>query len=83
MVTTGIQPVQLEIQHVGNDSQRMPIGRVKMSERPGKRAKTQAAGNCRIFVNVAVIVALNEAVVKRLIKDDPWKSDQSGADRDG
>ena len=40
MVTTGVQSVDLEIQHVGNSGQRVPVGRVKMSERPGKRAKT-------------------------------------------
>src|SRR5581483_4423815 len=82
MVSGGIQTIDLTIEHVSKRGQRMPETGVTVGEKPFKAGKSQARCNVRILVNVTIVVEINEAVTKRLAKNDPDQDRQSNANRD-
>jgi hypothetical protein len=56
----------------------MPEFGVAVCKRPDYALPAQTADNPRIFVNVLIIVEVDESVSNRLAEDDPDERDQSG-----
>jgi hypothetical protein len=59
----------------------MPVASVTVSEGPRDTGNSQARGNRRIFVNVAVVVVVNELVPERLAEDQPGDCEKKNAYR--
>jgi hypothetical protein len=78
-MSAGIEPKELAIEHVGNRRQRMPVPRVAVRERPSDSGQCETAGYDRIFIDVNVIVEINEFVTKRLPENEPRDCDQKKA----
>ena len=76
MMSAGLEPKELAIEHVGNRRQRMPVPRVAVPERPNDSGQGEAAGYDRVFIDVDVIVEVNEFVTKRLPENEPRDCDQ-------
>ena len=75
MMSAGIEPKELAIEHVGNRRQRMPVSRVAVRERPNNSGQREAAGYDRVFIDVNVIVEINEFMAKRLPENQPRDCD--------
>jgi len=75
MMSAGIEPKELAIEHVGNRRQRMPVSRVAVRERPNNSGQREAAGYDRAFIDVNVIVEINEFMTKRLPENQPRDCD--------
>ncbi len=71
MMSAGIEPEELAVEHVGNRRQRMPVPRVAVCERPNDSGQCKAAGYDRIFIDVDVIVEINEFVSNGLAENKP------------
>jgi hypothetical protein len=79
MMSAGIEPKELAIEHVGDRRQRMPVPGVAVRERPNDSGQCETAGYDRIFIDVNVIVEINEFVTKRLPENQPRHRDQKQA----
>src|SRR5207245_7374768 len=75
MMSAGIEPKELAIEHVGDRRQRMPVSRVAMRERRNNSGQREAAGYDRVFIDVNVIVEINEFMVQRLVENKPSDCD--------
>ena len=82
MMTARFQIEQLDIDHVRDRRERVPIVFIEMRERPADSRQAQSARNLSVFVNVFVVVVVHEIVAERLAKDGPRERDQNGADRE-
>ena len=71
MVAAGFEIVELAIDHVGNDRERVPIVGLGVDECLGQTMQTQTRGHQRISVNVGFVVIIYEVVAQRLTEDDP------------
>ncbi len=81
VMAAGSKAIAPAIKHVRNGGQRMPIAGMNVSESPGNSVECQTDDDLRIFVDIGVVVVINELVMERLTEDDPGKRDQSDADR--
>jgi hypothetical protein len=79
MMSAGIEPKELAVEHVRNCRQRMPVPRVAVPERPNDSGQCEAAGYDRVFIDVDVVVEVNEFVAKRLPENQPRDCDQKKA----
>src|SRR5437868_15289683 len=61
MMAHGIQAEQLAIEHVGDPSERVPIGNIKSSESPTEVFERQAGLNVRIEGDVRIAIVVNES----------------------
>ena len=71
MVAAGVEPEKLAIQHVRNRRERMPVLRVNVGKRPRNSVQRDAARYNLFSVDVGVVVVIDEAVPKRLAKNQP------------
>src|SRR5690242_7388404 len=71
MMSGGFQPVKLTIEHVRDPGERMPIGRVSLSERPTNPGQAYPTANLRIFVDVVVVIVIDEIVREGLPENRP------------
>src|SRR5207253_3379737 len=62
MMTRGIQAEQLAIEHVGDPSERVPVGNIESSERPTNVLERQAGLNVRIEGDVRIVIVVNESI---------------------
>ena len=62
MMARGIQAEQLAIEHVGDPSERVPVGNIESSERPTNVLKRQAGLNVRIEGDVRIVIVVNESI---------------------
>lgn len=83
VMPAGAQPVELAIEHVAQPCHRMPVGRVDVREGPFYSGLSDAGRNMLVFVNVDVVVEVDETVVNCLTKRDPNQSRQRDANADG
>jgi hypothetical protein len=79
MMSAGIESKELAVEHVRNCRQWMPVSRVAVRERPNDSGQRQAAGYGRVFIDVNVIVEINEIVAERLPENQPRDCDQKKA----
>ena len=75
MVAFGIQPIEINIDHVGEPSQRMPIGRLCACKSPNSAFSSQACLNMAIFCDVQWVVIVDKIMVLNLPEEH--KGDQS------
>src|SRR5437867_9558013 len=57
----------------------MPVARMQMSECPGDRIQTKAAGYNRVLIDVNVIVEVNEIVPECLTENSPGNRHEQSA----
>ena len=81
-MAAGPQSVNLAIRHVTQRRERMPQTRVTMSEDPLESVESESTTNLSVFVNVAVVIEVDEIVTERLPKDDPDDGGEKNANRD-
>ena len=80
VMSTGVQPEQLAIEHMRNTRQRMPVSRMKMGKYSNHAIEREALDNARIPININVIIEIDEIVTERLTKDQPDDCDQTETD---
>ena len=66
MVRSGVQAIELNIEHVGKPGQRMPVGRVYGGECPGHSAPRQSIRDDRVGRHVVGVVIIHKVVVPHL-----------------
>jgi len=69
VMPTGAEPEQLAIEHMRNTRQRMPVSRMKMGKRSNHAIEREALDDARIFININVVIEIDEIVPERLPKD--------------
>src|ERR1700736_4868551 len=74
MVTGWIESEYLAIDHVRDSRERMPVLRVRLSKRRDKAVPRQAGADFAIFVNVVLVVVINELVLQGLTENGPRHS---------
>src|SRR5437868_13479982 len=62
MMARGIQAEQLAIEHVGDTSDRVPVGNIESSESPTNVLKRQAGVNVRIKSDVRIGIVVNDCM---------------------
>src|SRR5437588_6072583 len=62
MMARGIQAEQLAIEHVGDPSERVPVGNIESSERPTDVLEREAGLNVRIEGDVGIVIVVNESI---------------------
>ena len=62
MMSRSVQPKKLAIEHVRQGRERMPIFGMWVRERPDESVVAQAAADLCIFVNIFVVIKIDEAV---------------------
>lgn len=79
VVTAGFETEQPAIEHVGNPSKRMPVAGMDISKGPRNSMESETGGDFRVFVDVPIVVVIEEIVMQRLPENEPGKRDQSYA----
>ena len=82
MVSGGVDAIELAIQHVGHNRQRVPVGRDGMRECPLYPIDRDPARDIEISVNICSVVEINELVSKSLTEHDPNEAGKPGANKD-
>src|ERR1044072_5561171 len=77
VVPTGMQAVQLAIQHMCDRSKRVPILGMDMGKCPRDIGEVDAAADSGVLIDVARIVVIDEIVPNRLSIDDPCYDEQT------
>ena len=83
MVSPRIQLIKLTIQHVRDGGERMPVRRMNVGKSPPDPVERETVRDFWIFVNVFVVVVVDELVPKRLAEGDPNYGRQENADDTG
>ncbi len=81
VMPTGAEPEQLAIQHMRNTRQRMPVSRMKMGKCSNHAIDREALDDARIFININVVIEIDEIVPERLPKNQPDDGDQTETDK--
>ena len=76
MMARGIQAEQLAIEHVGDPSERVPVGNIESSERPTNVLKREAGLNVRIKSDVRIVIVVNESIAGGGIVEGQGAGDQ-------
>src|SRR5215831_11848654 len=66
-----LKAIQLAIQHVGNCRERMPVSRMDVSEGPLNACKGKTTRDLRIYVNIFLVIVIDESVAKGPSKNNP------------
>ena len=77
------QAKHLDIQHVRDRGQRMPIAGVLVTKRPHDSAQRHAASDLLVLQHVNVVVVIHEVMTERLSENDPGETEQDDANQDG
>ncbi len=80
VMSTGVEPEQLAIEHMRNTRQGMPVSRMKMGKYTNHTIECDALDDARILININVVIEIDEIVPECLPKDQPSDCDQSEAD---
>src|SRR4029434_2739137 len=71
MMTCWLQTKNMKIGHVTQRGQRMPEICVTVGEHPFESVERETGRDVRVFVNVGIVIKVDEAVAKRLRENDP------------
>ncbi len=82
MMSSGLQPVQLAIQHVRHRGQGMPVPGMSMNmcECPGNAGDAQTARYLSIFIDVVWVIIVDEIVLEGVAKNNPGECREKDAD---
>ena len=75
-----IQSVELAIQHVGEPSERVPVGGMKVRKGPDDSLGSETACDLRIIIDIDLIVGVDELVPDRLAEDEGHGQQKERAD---
>ena len=67
---------------MGEDGERVPVEGDRMSEGPFNADQAKSAADGRIFIDVRVVVVIDELEMEGLAKDDPDQEREAEADGD-
>lgn len=81
VMPTGVEPEQLAIEHMRNTRQRMPVSRMKMGKCSNHAIEREALDDARIFININVVIEIDEIVPERSPKDQPDDCNQTETDK--
>ena len=81
VMSTGVQSEQLAIEHMRNTRQRVPVSRMKMGKNSNHAVEREALDDARIFININVVIEIDEIVPECSPKDQPDDCNQT--ERDG
>ena len=81
MVSSSVQTVKLAVQHVRKRRQWMPVVEVQVREGPDQAIQTQAASDDRIFIDILVIVKVDEVMMQGLAEYRPNAKPEGETDR--
>jgi hypothetical protein len=76
MVTAGIGPKQLPVQHMRKPGQRMPVAALHVPEGPEKPFHSHPPLNMFIICNIHRIIVVNEAVITNGLITDQYHQTQ-------
>ena len=68
MMAAGVEPIKLAIKHVRDGGERMPIAGMHMGKGPGNSMKGEATLDDGIFVDVGIVIVIEESVPQSLAK---------------
>ena len=71
MVSTGLQPKELAIEHVRDGGKWNPIANVTLSKRRADSAQRQTADDFRPILYVGVIIVPNKLMIEGLAENNP------------
>ena len=80
VVSAGVRSVELVVQNVGEPRQRMPVAGMAGCEGPADFLGDRTLNDMRIFVDVFVVVVVDELVMDRLAEDQSNRQQQETAD---
>src|SRR5205809_397596 len=83
MMSPWLETVKLTIKHVRNGGQRMPVVSMHMRESPLNPVNRETVRDSWIFVDVLIVVVVDELVPKGLAEDDPDNSHKENTDYAG
>ena len=83
MMSPGLEPVELTIQHMRDGGEWLPVASAEMSEGPLHIIKSKTAGYSWIGINVGTIVVIHELVMKGSAKRNPDHDRKQNADHGG
>lgn len=66
---TCVHPKYLDVQHMGQPCEGMPVSGMKGGERPYKAIPSQSGLHIRIFGDIQVIVVVDKRMIDYLVKD--------------
>jgi hypothetical protein len=81
MVATWPQSINLTIRHVAQGRERVPQTGVTVGQHPFESIDSESVAHLLIFVNVSVVIEVDEVVTERLTKNDPDDGGEKNADR--
>src|SRR5262245_18375121 len=82
MVAGGFQSINLAVAHVAECRERVPKAGVAVGEQPLQSVKSEAGADVRVFIDVAIVIEVDEIVTERLAYNDPDDRGQKDAARD-
>jgi len=82
MVAGRPQSVDLTVRHVTERCERVPQARVAMSQNPFQSVESKSTTDLAVFVNVTVVIEVDELMADCLPENEPDHRSQKNADRD-
>ena len=71
MMAARIEPMELDVQQVGEGRQRVPVGPVARRQRPAQAVRSESLADLRILADVLGVVVADELEAQRRGIDDP------------
>src|SRR5439155_3446939 len=82
MVAGRTQSIDLAVRHVTKRCERVPQARVAMSDNPFQSVESEYTTNVTVFVNVTVVIEVDELMAECFPKDEPDDRSEKNADGD-
>ena len=79
VVATGLQSVEIAVQHVREPGQRVPVERLVRGDCPGDCLTGQAVLDVCVVEDVVIVVEVDDVVADRLAKDDDHRQHEQAA----
>lgn len=71
MMRAGVKTEELAIQHMRHGGERVPVCRMAVRKHPNNAVPGKAAIDVRVFLNVNLVIVIDELVPCGLRKDEP------------
>src|SRR5439155_4518455 len=82
MMSARLQPMELAIERVRNDGQRMPVVGNAVGERPDNSVRRETLCYFCVIDDVRIVVVINKFVSERLAENNPGDRGQKNANAD-
>ena len=81
MMSAGVQPEELAVQHVGKRGERNPVGDLRVGKGPAHRLHGQSLFHHRVLIHILVVIIIDELKMRRLSEDGQNHQHQKNANR--